>query len=124
MAKQVTMYETDQVTPAETLHDEGTIRDGQANSPRRVWVRNTSTASETLEACRWIIEALGTNDGDDYLQLAPDVAGSPGSWTTEPIVIGDMAVNDWAACWMRYNIPAGSNQIGNPRLAYVTLEEA
>lgn len=124
MAKQVTLYESDQITPAETPHNEGSIRDGEASTPRRVWAKNTSTAGETLEACRWAIEALGANDGDDYLQIAPDLAGSPGTWTTDPIVIGDMAVNDLAAVWMRYNIPAGSTQVGNPRLAYVTFEEA
>jgi len=124
MAKQVTKYETDQTTPAADSYDEGTIRDGEASTPRRTWWKNTSTASEVLEDCQFVIEAVGANDGDEFLQIAPDVAGSPGAWTTSPIVIGDMAVNDWAACWMRYNVPADTSQVGNPRRAYVRFEEA
>ncbi len=124
MAKQVTKYESDQVTLAEDSYDEGTVLDGATTTPRRIWWKNTSTASETLENCRFVIEAVGANDGDEFLEIAPDNSGVPGTWTTDPIVIGDMAVNDWAACWMRYNYPAGTPQVGNPRRAYVRFEEA
>ena len=33
-------------------------------------------------------------------------------------------VLDYAPCWMRYNVPGGTSQVGNPRRAYVQFEEA
>jgi len=236
MAKQVTKYESDGVTPAESSYDEGTIRDGEASTPRRIWWANTSTASETLESCQLAREAIGANDGLSFLQIAPDLpkaapgapslataagselevglykyaitfltangettagteaqisttggnervqltniptgpsgvtkrriyrtavggsqkmlvyeiannttteyldqipdaslgaeiptlntSGSAGTWQTADITIGDMAVGDYAACWMRFNVPADTTQVGNPRRGYVQLEEA
>jgi hypothetical protein len=236
MAKQLSKYESDGVTPAQSVYDEGTVRDGQASTARRLWWRNTSTASETLEACRFRRVQAGANDGLTFLQIAPDepvsapgaaslelaagselevgvyqysithvtangettagteaeiettegnervqltniptgpsgvtarrvyrtevdgsqkklvaeigdntttdyldqvpdaslgsnsptlnTSGSPGAWQTANITIGDMAVGDYAACWMRYNVTAGTTQVGNPRQAYVQCEEA
>ncbi len=236
MAKQVTRYESDGVTPAQSAYDEGTVRDGQATTPRRIWWRNTSTASEMLENCRFRRVQSGANDGlyfleiaqdgplappgaptvalaagtelgiglyqyaitfvtangettagtqaevtttggnqrvqvsnipvgpsgttarriyrtavgggqkklvatipnnttTDYLDQVPDAnlgtsapglntSGSPGTWQTADITIGNMAVGDYAACWMRFNVPAGTTQVGNPRRAYVQFEES
>ncbi len=237
MAKQLSRYESDGVTPAEEVYDEGTVRDGAATTVRRLWWKNTSTSAETLEACRFRRVQAGANDGLTFLQTAPDVpkgapgagsaapatggagleigdyhyvitfitangettpgvqfdltttegnqhadlssiptgpsgvtkrrvyrtevggsdlffvaeiannsatiyhdeigdaslgdpaptlntSGSAGTWGTANITIGDMAVGDYAACWMRYNVTAGTTQVGNPRQSYVTCEEA
>jgi len=53
-----------------------------------------------------------------------NTSGSPGTWQTANITIGDMVVGDWAACWMRYDVPGGTSQVGNPRRAYAQFEEA
>ena len=123
MAKQVTKYEDDQSTPAEDSYDEGTVEDGAATTPRLIWWKNTSTSAEVLANCQLEIAQVGANDGYTMLEIAPDVVGSPGTWTTDPIVIGDMAVNDWAGCWMRYNVPSDTSQVGNPRRSYVRFRE-
>jgi hypothetical protein len=236
MSKQVARYESDGVTPAQASYDEGSVLDGAATTPRRLWWKNISTASEILDNCRFRRLQFGTNDGLDFLQIADDVpiaapgaatlnlaagselevgtykyavtfytangeteagveaeivtssgnervqlsaiptgpsgtvgrkiyrtavggaqkklvaaiadnttttyldqvpdaslganapslntSGSPGTWATANITVGDMAVGEYAACWMRYNVPGGTTQVGNPRKAYVQLEES
>ncbi len=235
MAKQVTRYAGDGVTVAESVYDEGSVHDGESTAPRRAWWRNSSTEGETLEGCQFEIGSVGENDGDDYLQIAPDLpatapgqcaaavhtgialeigyyeyaitfvtangetlagtrrgvtttsgnqkvdlsavpvgpngvtkrriyrtavgggalklvheiadnvtatyldeipdaslgaapptlntSGSPGTWTTATITIGDLSAGAYAACWMRYHVPAGAAQVGNPRCAKVTFRE-
>jgi hypothetical protein len=236
MAKEVTRYAGDGVTPAESVYDEGSVQDGSSTTPRRIWWKNASTASETLQNCRFRRVQSGANDGLNFLEIAPDnpltppgaptlalaagtelgiglyqyavtfvtangqttpgtqaeitttsanqrvqissipigpsgttarrihrsavgggqkklvttindnvttsyldqipdaslganaptlnTSGSPGTWQTANITIGDMAVGDYAPCWMRYSVPGGTSQVGNPRRAYVQFEEA
>jgi len=236
MAKQVTKYESDGVTPAQSSYDEGSVLDGAQTTPRRIWWKNTSTASETLQSCRFRRVQSGANDGLDFLEIAQDAplsppgaptlalaagtelgiglyqyavafvtangettpgtqaeitstsgnqrvqltnipigpsgttarriyrsavgggqkklvatisdnvttdyvdqipdgslganaptvntSGSPGTWQTANITIGDMVEDDYAPCWMRYSVPGGTSQVGNPRRAYVQFEEA
>lgn len=236
MAKQVTKYESNGVTPAATSYDEGSVLDGAQTTPRRIWWKNTSSATETLQSCRFRRVQSGANDGLSFLEIAPDVplvlpgaptlalaagtelgiglyqyaitfvtangettpgvqaeitttsgnqrvqlsgipvgpggttarriyrsavgggqkklvatiadnvttsfldqiadaslganaptlntSGSPGAWQTANIAIGNMVVGDYIACWMRYNVPGGTTQIGNPRRAYAQFEEA
>ena len=236
MAKQVTKYESDGVTPAQSSYDEGSVLDGAQTTPRRIWWKNTSTASEVLSNCRFRRVQSGANDGLSFLRIAADApltppgaptlalaagtelgiglyqyaitfvtangettpgaqaeitttasnqrvdlssiaigpagttarriyrsavgggqkklvttianntettyqdavpdgslgadaptlntSGSPQTWGTASIAIGDMAVGDYAACWMRYSVPGGTSQVGNPRRAYVQFEEA
>ena len=236
MAKQVTKYESDGVTPAQGSYGEGSVLDGAQTTPRRIWWKNSSTASETLQNCRFRRVQSGANDGLDFLEIAQDAplsppgaptlalatgtelgiglyqyaitfitangettpgtqaeitttsgnqrvqlsnipigpsgttarriyrsavgggqkklvttisdnvttdyldqvpdsslgayaptlnaSGSPSTWQTANIAIGDMVVDDYAACWMRYNVPGGTTQVGNPRRAYVQFEEA
>ena len=236
MAKQVTKYQSDGVTPAAASYDEGSVLDGAQTTPRRIWWKNTSTASEILQNCRFRRVQSGANDGLNFLQTAQDVplsppgaptlalaagtelgiglyqyavtfvtangettpgtqaeitttpgnqrvqlsnihigpsgttarriyrsavgggqkklvttiadnittsyldqipdaslganaptlnsSGSPGTWGTANITIGNMAAGDYAPCWMRYNVPGGTTQVGNPRRSYVQFEEA
>jgi len=235
MAKQLSRYESDGVTPAEASYDEGSVQDGGSTTPRRIWWKNASTESETLEGCKLQIEPVGENDGADYLQIAPDVpveppgqpssalttgialeigyyehaitfvtangetpagtkrsitttsgnqkvqlsnipigpagvakrriyrtavgggalklvaeipdnsttayldetpdaslgaapptlntSGAPGAWTAQDITIGDLSAGAYIACWMRYNVPVGTGQVGNPRRGYVSFRE-
>ncbi|MFB3880956.1 MAG: hypothetical protein ACE149_06815 [Armatimonadota bacterium] len=237
MANTVERYAGDGMTPAELTYNEGSISDGAATTPRRIWWKNASTAGEALSNCRCLREQLAGNDGYDFLEIAPDVpvpppaaahaapaagialeigyyeyavtfvtangettagvrcsvtttsgnqhvdlttipigpagtvarrlyrtevgavgdlllvaeiadnaattyhdetadvalgvpapalntSGSPGAWQTGPLALGDLAVGDHRACWMRFTFPAGTSQIGNPRQAYVRFEEA
>jgi hypothetical protein len=82
-----------------------------------------------------LVTTIADNITTSYLDQIPDASlganaptlntsGSPGTWGTANITIGNMAVGDYAACWMRYNVPGGTTQVGNPRRAYVQFEEA
>ncbi len=235
MAKAVSRYESDGITPAEASYDQGAVHDGAARDPRRIWWRNASTAGESLEGCLVERAAVGANDGVQYIQIAQDLpldppgqpaaslasgialeigyyeyavtfvtangettpgalrgitttsgnqkvnlssiptgpagttarriyrsavgggdlfladeiadnettgyldetpdgslgapapalntSGSPGTWQTAAIAIGDLPAGEYAACWMRYSVPAGTPQIGNPRRALVRFRE-
>jgi len=236
MAKVIERYESDAETLAQENYDEGTVVDGDATTPRRGWWKNASTAAEIFESCRFAIEQVGANDGDDFVQIAPDAplsppgactatktagialqigyyewvitfvtangetiagtranetttsgnqkvnlaniplgpagttarkvyrtvvggagalklvgtianntetsflddvpdaslgavvrslntSGSPGTWQTADINIGDVAAGAFKACWMRFNVPGGMSQVGNPRRADVTFVE-
>lgn len=236
MAKVIERYESDGETLAQETYDEGTVVDGGATTPRRAWWKNGSTAEEAFESCKFAIEQVGANDGDDFVQIAPDVplsppgactatkaagialeigyyewaitfvtangetiagaradetttsgnqkvnltniplgpagttarkiyrtivggagdlklvgtidnntetsflddvpdaslgaaaptlntSGSPGTWQIGDINIGDVAAGVFKACWMRFNVPGGTSQVGNPRRADVTFVE-
>ncbi len=82
MAKAVSRYQTDGVTLAESCYDEGSVHDGECTASRRIWWANASTEGETLEGCQFEIEPVGEKDGDDYLQIAPDLpVAAPGKCT-------------------------------------------
>lgn len=236
MAKVVERYESDGETLAQETYDEGTVVDGGATTPRRAWWKNASTASEVFESCKFAIEQVGANDGDDFMQIAPDLpltppiactaakttgialeigyyewaitfvtangetvagtradetttsgnqkvnlssvplgpggttarkvyrtivggagdlklvgtipdnstttflddvpdgslgavvpslntSGSAGTWQTGDINIGNVDAGDFEACWMRFNVPGGTSQVGNPRRADVSFVE-
>ncbi len=236
MAKVIERYESDGETLAQETYDEGTVLDGATTTPRRAWWKNASTGAEVFESCKFAIEQVGANDGDDFVQIAPDsplappgactatkaagialeigyyewaitfvtangetiagarsdetttsgnqkvnltaiptgpagttarkiyrtvvggagdlklvgtipdnvttsflddvpdgslgavvpslnTSGSAGTWQTGDINIGNVAVGEFNACWMRFNVPGGTSQVGNPRRADVTFIE-
>jgi len=236
MAKVIERYESDGETLAQANYDEGTVVDGGSTTPRRAWWKNASTGAETFQSCKFSIEQVGANDGDDFVQIAPDVplappaactatkaagialeigyyewvitfvtangetiagaradetttsgnqkvnltniptgpagttarriyrtivggagdlklvdtipdnvtviflddvpdgslgavvpslntSGSAGSWQTADMNIGNVAVGVFEACWMRFNVPGGTSQVGNPRRADVSFIE-
>jgi len=84
-------------------------------------------------ALKFVAE-IANNTATTYLDEIPDASlgaapptlntsGSPGTWTTDDITIGDLSSGAFVACWMRYSIPAGATQVGNPRRAKVTFRE-
>jgi len=86
--KQVTKYESDGVAAAQPAYDEGSARDGAQTTPRRLWWKNTSTASEVLEGCQVKRVAYDANDGLSYLELAPDVPVTPPAAPTLELAAG------------------------------------
>jgi hypothetical protein len=80
------------------------------------------------------VAEIPDNTTTTYLDQTPDASlgaapptlntsGAPGTWTVSDITIGDLSVGAYAACWMRYSIPAGTSQVGNPRRGYVSFME-
>jgi hypothetical protein len=81
-----------------------------------------------------LVYLIPNNSATSYLDSTADgslgadvptlnTSGAAGTWGAADITVGDMAVGDYAACWMRYDVPIGTSQVGNPRAADVRLQE-
>ena len=62
-------------------------------------------------------------EGDDWIEFAPDVTGSPGTWQSGPLTLtesgetsGTITSSGYAYFWVRVNVP-GSASPGDMRLA-------
>ena len=95
---------------------------------RRIY--RTAAGGGALKLVHEIVDNVTTTYLDEIpdasLGAAPptlNTSGSPGTWTTDDITIGDLSSGAFVACWTRYSIPAGATQVGNPRRAKVTFRE-
>lgn len=61
------------------------------------------------------IEAIGTNDGDDYAKIAEDLGGSPGTFGTADVALGTIAPLATVAFWTEAVLPSGLTADNNPR---------
>ena len=75
-------------------------------------------ALESVGAVTLAIEADPRTDGDDLLDIAPDVAGVPGAWGAS-VNLGAMAANATIPFWIR--IDAAGAPSTQPRSARLTL---
>jgi len=60
-------------------------------------------------------QRLNQNDGLDFVQLAKDNGGSPGTYTTAALDFGSMAANAINVFWAKVTVPLGTTPAGNPR---------
>lgn len=91
----------------------GSVSTPGSTSGHKCFVNNNGTA--TAQSVSLTIEQVGTNDGNSYLQTAPDSGGSPGTWGQTSISLGDIAVSASVAFWVRVVLPSGLTADGNPR---------
>lgn len=96
-----------------TSEDLGSILSPGSSSNTKLFVENTG--DQTAQTVTVEIEQVGTNDGDDYALLAPDVAGSPGAFVTTPVSLGNIAAGAKTAFWTKATLVAGLSAIGNTR---------
>jgi hypothetical protein len=73
-------------------------------------VGNQDASSVSLYAQR-----LAANDGFDFVQIAPDIEGNPGTFQSGSITIGTLAANAEYTFWVKVTIPSGTTPAGNPR---------
>jgi hypothetical protein len=59
---------------------------------------------------------IASNDGVDYVQIAPDVAGNPGTYSANLLNVGTLAAGASYAFWVQVSVPNGVSPAGNPRL--------
>jgi hypothetical protein len=57
------------------------------------------------------------SDGKTRVQIAPDISGTPGSFGTADVVLGNMDIDEVKAFWVRIATQAGDSPSGNPRHA-------
>jgi len=77
---------------------------------------------QTAEDVTVTITAVGTNDGDDYAQIALDSGGSPGTWGTSDLSLGDIAASSDSPFWVRVILPTGLTADQNPRRFEIDAE--
>jgi hypothetical protein len=93
----------------------GNLATPGTSANKKLFVQNFGTV--TAQSVTLEIEAVGTNDGNLYLQTAPDVSGSPGTFAQTTITMGDIAVLATVAFWIRVVLPSGLTADDNPRRA-------
>jgi hypothetical protein len=59
------------------------------------------------------------SDGKNRMRIAEDDSGSPGTFGTTDVVLGNMAQNDIESFWVRVETNAGDSPEGNPRRANI-----
>jgi hypothetical protein len=90
----------------------GTISGG-ANATYKFYVKNvgdTAATSVLVSALR-----VDGSDGVDFVLLALDVSGNPGSYTASALSLGTLAAGDSIAIWAKVTVPSGTSPAGNPR---------
>jgi hypothetical protein len=96
-----------------TSYDFSTIASPGQTANKKFYVENFG--DQTAEDTTVDIEAVGTNDGDDYAQTALDSGGSPGAFGTSQLALGDIAAGVKVAFWTRVVLTSGVTADNNPR---------
>lgn len=96
-----------------TTVDLGDIATPGSSANKKLFAQNFGTSAATSVVVS--IEAVGTNDGDDYAKIAPDLSGSPGTFGTGDVSLGTIAALAKVAFWTQAVLPAGLTADANPR---------
>lgn len=96
-----------------TALNEGNIVSPGSSANKKLWVENFG--DQTAQAVTLTLEAVGTNDGDDYAYIAPDSGGSPGAFVQTSMNLGDIASLAKVAVWTKITLPGNLTADNNPR---------
>jgi hypothetical protein len=105
-------YDTDGSTVI-TTYDFTTVASPGQTANKKFYVENFG--DQIAQSTTITIEAVGTNDGDDYAQTALDSGGSPGTFGTSQLSLGDIAAGIKVAFWSRVVLPSGVTADNNTR---------
>lgn len=61
------------------------------------------------------LEAYSQNDGVNFLQIANDVGGNPGTFGTAPLSLGTLIPGQVVKFWTKIAVTNGVTPQGNPR---------
>jgi len=119
MAAALRILDEDETTVI-TTKNLGSINTPGSSSEVQLFVDNFG--DQTAEDVTVTITAVGTNDGDDYAQIALDSGGSPGTWGTSDLSLGDIAASSDSPFWVRVILPTGLTADQNPRRFEIDAE--
>ena len=91
----------------------GAVDSPGSSSQEKVLVENFG--DQTAEDVTISLSQVGTNDGDDYAELAEDLSGTPGTFGEDPLVLGDIPPLERVPIWTRVVLPTGLTADANPR---------
>lgn len=60
-------------------------------------------------------QRLNANDGIDYVSMAEDIAGNPGTFSTNVVTVGILTPGEIKYFWGRVAVLSGATPAGNPR---------
>ncbi len=103
--------QNDAGTPV-TSYNLGAVAGG-ANQAAKFIAKNTGNQSATSVSI--YAQRLASNDGFDFVQIAPDVGGNPGAYQTTALSIGTLIADAEYVFWVKVTIPSGTTPAGNPR---------
>src|SRR6185369_10343355 len=104
--------DTDGTTTITTVNH-GNIASPGSSANKKVFVKNEG--DQTAQSVTLTITAIGTNDGADWALVAPDSGGSPGSFVTTPLSLGNIAAAASVAFWFKETLPSALTADLNPR---------
>jgi len=90
----------------------GTIDDG-SNAAYKFYVKNTGDTSATSVSATAV--RVDGSDGVDFVLLALDSGGNPGTYTASALSLGTIAAGASVAVWAKVTVPSGASPVGNPR---------
>lgn len=75
----------------------------------------TNTGTTTASALQLFLVRVASNDGVDFAQIAPDVSGNPGTYSTNPLNVGTLAAGATYWFWVIVSVASSASPQGNPR---------
>lgn len=84
-------------------------------SSQQLKFKAKNVGDQTATSVQLTIARLASNDGLDFAQLAVDVGGNPGSFSTAPINVGTLIAGAVYTFWGKVTVPVGETPAGNPR---------
>lgn len=104
--------DSDNSTVITTL-DEGSIASPGSSANKKLYVKNNG--DQTAQGTTVSIEQIGTNDGSLYALIALDSGGSPGTFGTSQISLGNITAGSSVALWAKITLITGLTSAANPR---------
>jgi hypothetical protein len=86
---------------------------GAANLALKFQIKNLGDSA--ANSVRLYAQRLMQNDGVDFVELAKDNGGNPGTYTTAALDFGTMAAAAIEVFWAKVTVPLGTTPAGNPR---------
>ena len=112
MSASVRFFDSDGITVI-TIINVGNVATPSTSSPHKVFVDNNG--DQIAQGVSVSLEQVGTNDGFVYGQLAPDVSGSPGTFTSGPLTLSNIVAGASTPIWFREVLVSGLTPDDNPR---------
>ena len=110
--------ENDAANPI-TSYNYGSIGGGISEARKFIAANSGNTDAASLSL---FINRIAQNDGVDFVQIAPDVAGNPGAFSSAALVVGALAAGASVPFWVQVTVPVGTSPFGNPRQFNVIAE--
>lgn len=90
---------------------------------QQIWIKNDAADRQYTSVQVSAINDFLAGEGADpsWIEVAPDNAGSPGTWQSTPLSLSDIAASGSGTFWIKCIVPQNT-PVENYRDVYVTVE--